>query len=223
MMDHMNSKPLRIMIVDDHEVVRMGLRALLEQHGAIEVVGEAATSAEAVMHALALQPDIVLMDVRLPEESGIEACRQIRAIDPGIRVLMLTSYANDEAIFASIMAGASGYLLKRLKAGQLYKAVIAVGQGESLLDPSLSKAVLERVKELGDGRPDRGFDSLSEKEKDILKLISDGLTNKEIAAEVCLSEKTVRNYITSIFQKLDVAHRTQAAVYYLEKKPVSEE
>lgn len=223
MKDEMKSKPLTVMIVDDHEVVIMGLRTLLKKHKDIQVIGEAATSAEAVEKALALRPDIVLMDVRLPEDSGIEACRQIRAVDPGIHVLMLTSYANDEAIFASIMAGASGYLLKRLKVRQLYDAIVAVGSGESLLDPSVSKAVMDRVKEIKTGSPGRGYDALNEKEKEILKLIARGLTNKEIAVEICLGENTVRNYISAIFQKLDVAHRTQAALYYLERKPIIEE
>ena len=207
------------MIVDDHEVVRMGLRTLLEHQGGLEIVGEAGTAAEAFDKAISLKPDLVLMDVRLPDESGIEACRQIRSADPRIRVLMLTSYSNDEAIFAAIMAGASGYLLKRLEAEQLYAAVIAISQGETLLDPTLSAAVVKRVKEICDGEPSRGVDSLTGREKEILKLIAEGLTNKEIAEKVYLSEKTVRNHITTIFTKLDVSHRTQAAIYYLNRNP----
>jgi DNA-binding NarL/FixJ family response regulator len=210
----------KVLIVDDHEVVRMGLRTLLMHQGGLEVVGEAATAAEAVEKALSTRPDVVLMDVRLPDESGVEACRKIRAAQPRIRVLMLTSYTDDEAIFSSIMAGASGYMLKMIEADQLYQAVIAVAQGKSLLDPTLSKAVIERVKEISQGSGmGRGIDSLNAREREILKLIADGLTNREIAEKICLSEKTVRNYISSIFQKLDVAHRTQAAVYYLKRKP----
>lgn len=209
----------RILIVDDHQVVRMGLRTLLEHQGGLRVVGEAGTAAEAIEKAKELKPDIVLMDVRLPDESGIEACRQIRSANPGIRVLMLTSYSSDEAIFAAIMAGASGYLLKRLEAEQLYTAVTAVGRGETLLDPTLSESVVTRVKDICEGEPSRGVDSLTEREKEILQLIAEGLTNKEIAANIHLSEKTVRNHITAIFMKLGVSHRTQAAICYLNRNP----
>lgn len=213
---------MNILIVDDHEVVRMGLRTLLEQKEGLEVVGEAANAAEAVERSLDSRPDVVLMDVRLPDESGIEACRKIRAADPGIRVLMLTSYSDEEAIFSAIMAGASGYLLKQIGAEQLYQAVIGVGNGESLLDPKLSKAVVDRVYQICDGAPGREIDSLSDREKEILKLIAEGLTNQEIADRIFLSQKTVRNYVSSIFQKIDVSHRTQAAIYYLERKPQEE-
>ncbi|MFA5802314.1 MAG: response regulator transcription factor [Thermoleophilia bacterium] len=210
---------MKILIVDDHEVVRMGLRTLLEHQGGLKIVGEAGTAAEAIKKAMELKPDLVLMDVRLPDESGIEACRQIRSADPGIQVLMLTSYSSDEAIFAAIMAGASGYLLKRLESEQLYTSIIAISQGQTLLDPTLSEAVVKRVKEICDGEPSRGVDSMTEREKDILKLIAEGLTNREIAGRVHLSEKTVRNHITTIFMKLDVTHRTQAAIYYLSRNP----
>ncbi|MHB8792623.1 MAG: response regulator transcription factor [Thermoleophilia bacterium] len=209
----------RILIVDDHQVVRMGLRMLLEHQGGLKVVGEAGTAAEAIDMAKKLKPELVLMDVRLPDESGIEACRKIRSANPGIRVLMLTSYSSDEAIFAAIMAGASGYLLKRLEAEQLYSAVMAIGRGETLLDPTLSASVVKRVKEICDGEPSRGVDSLSEREKEILKLIAEGLTNREIADKVHLGEKTVRNHITAIFMKIGVSHRTQAAIYYLNRNP----
>jgi DNA-binding NarL/FixJ family response regulator len=219
MIDFPEKLPMKIMIVDDHEVVRMGLRSLLEHQGGLKVVGEAGTAAEAIEKAFALKPDLVLMDVRLPDESGIEACRQIRSANPRIQVLMLTSYSSDEAIFAAIMAGASGYLLKRLEAEQLYTSIIAIGQGQTLLDPTLSAAVVERVKEICAGEPSRGVDSLTEREKEILRLIAEGLTNKEIAGRVHLSEKTVRNHITTIFMKLDVSHRTQAAIYYLNRNP----
>jgi two-component system response regulator DevR len=210
---------IKILIVDDHQVVRMGLRTLLEHQGGLKVVGEAGTSAEAVKKSKTLKPDLVLMDVRLPDESGIEACRKIRSAEPRIRVLMLTSYSSDEAIFAAIMAGASGYLLKKLEAEKLYAAVTAVGRGETLLDPTLSETVVKRVKEICDGEPSRGVDSLTEREKEILKLIAEGLTNREIASKVNLGEKTVRNHITTIFMKLDVSHRTQAAIYYLSRNP----
>ncbi|MBI5870097.1 MAG: response regulator transcription factor [Actinobacteria bacterium] len=211
--------PVKILIVDDHQVVRMGLRTLLEHQGGLKVVGEAGTAAEAIEMAQSLQPDLVLMDVRLPDQSGIEACRQIRSADPGIRVLMLTSYSSDEAIFAATMAGASGYLLKRLDAEQLYTSIIAIGQGQTLLDPTLSEAVVKRVKEISEGEPSRGVDALTEREREILKLIADGLTNKEIADRINLGEKTVRNHITTIFMKLGVSHRTQAAIHYLSRNP----
>jgi len=219
----MQQRPLKVMIVDDHEVVRMGLRMLMENQGGLRIVGEAGTAAEAVEMSLSLRPDVVLMDVRLPDESGIEACRKIRSAKPGIRVLMLTSYSDDEAIFSSILAGASGYLLKRLEAEQLYRAVIDVGQGKSLLDPTINQAVIKRIQEICNGGPGRGIDSLTEREREILKLIAAGLTNREIADRIYLSEKTVRNYITSIFDKLDVSHRTEAAVYYLKRKKKEEE
>ncbi|MBE0429829.1 MAG: response regulator transcription factor [Thermoleophilia bacterium] len=196
----------------------MGLGALLCQHASLEVAGEAATAAEAVEKSISLQPDVVLMDVRLPDESGVEACRKIRSALPETKVLMLTSYSDDEAIFSAIMAGASGYLLKVIEAEKLCQAVEAVARGESLLDPTLSLAVIERVREIFEGHPRGRIDSLNPREKEILKLIADGMTNKEIARDVRLTEKTVRNYVSGIFKKLDVTHRTQAAIYYLERK-----
>lgn len=211
-----------VLIVDDHEVVRMGLRTLVEHQGDLQVVGDAGTAAEAVTMAVSLKPDVVLMDVRLPDESGIEACRQIRSALPDARVLMLTSYSDDEAIFASIMAGASGYLLKRIEAEQLYQAIIAVARGESLLDPHVSKQIVARVKEISDEPLGKGIDSLTKREQEILKLIAEGFTNKEIADQVFLSEGSVRNYVSSILHKLDVSHRTQAAVYYIGRKPKGE-
>jgi len=214
---------MKLLIVDDHEVVRMGLRTLLEGQGGLDVIGEAATAAKAVKMALAKKPDVVLMDVRLPDESGIEACRQIRSQNPDIQVLMLTSYSNDEAIFAAIMAGASGYLLKQIDAEHLYHAVSAVGRGESILDATVSKTIVERVKAISEGGPSRGMDSLSEREKEILRLIAEGLTNKEIAEKICLGEKTVRNYVSSILLKLGISHRTQAAVYYLKRLGLDKE
>lgn len=209
---------IRVMLVDDHEIVRMGLRTLLERQGGIEVAGEASTAAEAVEMALDLRPDVVLMDVRLPDESGVEACRRIREEDDGIRVIMLTSYSDDDALFASIMAGASGYLLKRIDAANLCRTVLAAGMGESIIDPALSERVVSRIKEISAGAPSRGFDLLTGREKEILGLVADGLTNKEIADRVCLSAKTVRNYVSTMLQKLGFSSRTQAAVYYMERK-----
>lgn len=216
-------KSLKVLIVDDHEVVRMGLRTLLDRQGGLEVVGEAATAAEAVETALATHPDVILMDVRLPDGSGVEACRKIRSAEPKINVLMLTSYSDDEAIFSAIMAGASGFLLKGIEAEQLYQAVISIGNGKSLLDPTLSQAVIDKVNAFCDGAPAPMTDVLSEREKEILKLIAEGLTNQEIADKTFLGNQTVRNYVSSIFQKIGVSHRTQAALYYLEGRSPREQ
>jgi two-component system response regulator DevR len=213
----------RILLVDDHEVVRMGLRALLDKQGAMQVVGEASSSAEAVEKAMALRPDVVLMDVRLPDESGVEACRRIRELDENIKVVMLTSYTDDEALFASVMAGASAYLLKRIDTDNLYQTVMAASRGESVLDPSISNKVVRRIKEISDGAPSRGIDLLTEREREILALIADGLTNKAIAEQVCLSAKTVRNYVSSILRKLGFTSRTQAAIYFMERKSPEED
>lgn len=209
---------MRILIVDDHAVVRTGLRTLLESRAGMEVVGEAGSAAEAVERARATRPDLVLMDVRLPDESGVEACRRIRAAIPQTKVLMLTSYSDDEAVFSSVMAGASGYLLKQIDVDKLYQAISRVEKGESLLDSEMTRTVMERVKAVCEGAPGREIDALTSREKEILSLIAEGMTNREIAERVYLSEKTVRNYVSSILQKLGVAHRTQAAIYYLSRK-----
>ena len=214
---------MKVLIVDDHEVVRVGLRALLEKQDGLQIIGEAGTAAEAVDMALSSKPDVVLMDVRLPDESGVEACRKIRSKNPDIHVLMLSSYSNDEAIFAAIMAGASGYLLKQIDAGQLYHAIAATGRGESILDSTASKSIVERVKAISEGATARGIDSLTPRETEILTLIADGLTNQEIADRVCLTEKTVRNYVSSLLLKLGMAHRTQAAIHYLKRQGYQEE
>jgi len=213
---------MKILIVDDHEVVRTGLRTLLEKREDFEVAGEATTAAEAIDMALSLEPDVVLMDVRLPDESGIEACRRIRSKKPDIRVLMLTSYSDDEAIFSALMAGASGYLLKQIDAQQLRQAITAAGRGETILDSTASRSMVERVKSIARGDAARGIDSLSEKEAMILALIAEGLTNQEIADRICLSEKTVRNYVSSLLSKLDLAHRTQAALYYIKRNDLKD-
>lgn len=213
---------MKILIVDDHEVVRTGLRTLLEKQESFEIVGEAATAAEGIAMALSLKPDVVLMDVRLPDESGIEACRRIRSKKPGIHVLMLTSYSDDEAIFSALMAGASGYLLKQIDAQQLRQAITAAACGETILDSTVSRSVVERVKSIASGDSARGIDSLSKKEAMILALIAEGLTNQEIADSICLSEKTVRNYVSSLLSKLDLAHRTQAALYYIKRNDLKD-
>ena len=204
---------LRVMVVDDHEVVRGGLRALLEASGEISVVGEAGTVREAIEVAAAQRPDVIVMDVRLEDGSGIEATRAIRAQRPETQVLMLTSYSDDEALFASIMAGASGYLLKQVRGGELLRAVRAVGEGQSLLDPAVTQSVLQRLRRGKHMLQDERLARLSGQEERILKLVADGRTNHQIGEELHLAEKTVKNYVSNILGKLDVGRRAEAAVY----------
>jgi two-component system, NarL family, response regulator DevR len=205
--------PFRLLLVDDHEVVRQGLRALLERRPAFQVVAEAGTVAEAIAAARRFQPEIVLMDVRLPDGSGIEACRAIRQELPSIRVVMLTSYPDEEAVLAAILAGASGYLLKEVRGRDLVAALEAVGRGDSLLDPGVTERVLERVRRLAAGDVHDELAELTLQERKILMLVAEGKTNREIAAEVFLSDKTVKNYVSSILSKLDLQRRTQAAAF----------
>jgi len=205
--------PLRVLLVDDHEVVRSGLAALLKATGDIVVAGEAGTVKDAIEQAERARPDVVVMDVRLADGSGIEATREIRARRPKTQVLMLTSFADDEALFASIMAGASGYVLKQVKGGELVRAIRAVGQGDSLLDPAVTKSVLERLRKGKHLMKDEKLARLSPQEERILSLVAAGKTNKEIGEELHLAEKTVKNYVSSILSKLEVARRAEAAAY----------
>ena len=202
----------RILLVDDHEVVREGLRALLRRYPDLAVVGEADSVASAVAEAEKNPPDIVIMDVRLPDGSGVEACREIRAARPEVKVLMLTSYADDEAVFNSIMAGASGYLLKQTRGQDLISAIERVKNGESLLDPTVTQRVLDRLR-TGPAEQDDEMALLSEQEQKILHLIAEGKTNKEIAQEIFLSDKTVKNYVSSILSKLNLRRRSEAAAF----------
>jgi DNA-binding NarL/FixJ family response regulator len=204
---------LRVMLVDDHEVVRGGLRALLTAQDEIVVCAEAGTVQEAIDEAERSRPDVVVMDVRLVDGSGIEATREIRARRPATRVLMLTSFADDEALFASIMAGASGYVLKQVKGNELVKAIRAVGEGQSLLDPAVTGPVLDRLRKGKHLLRDEKLARLSPQEERILVLVADGKTNKEIGEELHLAEKTVKNYVSSILSKLEVARRAEAAAY----------
>jgi DNA-binding NarL/FixJ family response regulator len=205
--------PLRLLLVDDHEVVRQGLRALMERRPAFQVVAEAGTVAEAIAAAHRFQPDLVLMDVRLPDGSGVEACRAIREDRPETRVVMLTSYPDEEAVLAAILAGASGYLLKEIRGRDLIAALEAVGRGDSLLDPAVTERVLERVRRLAAGDAHDELAELTSQERKILMLVAEGKTNREIAAEVFLSDKTVKNYVSSILSKLDLQRRAQAAAF----------
>ena len=207
------TRPLTLLVVDDHEVVRQGLVALLDRRPGFQVVAEAGTVAESIAAARRYEPDLIVMDVRLPDGSGIEACREIRAELPKTRVVMLTSYPDEEAVIAAIVAGASGYLLKQVRARDLISALEAVGRGESLLDPAVTERVLERVRRIATGGYTVELAQLTPQEQKILALVAEGKTNKEIAAEVFLSDKTVKNYVSSILAKLNLERRAQAAAY----------
>jgi two-component system response regulator DevR len=202
--------PIRVFLLDDHEVVRRGLRALLESAGDIEVVGESGLAKEATARIPALRPHVAVLDGRLPDGSGIEVCRTIRAVDPEIKALILTSYDDDEALFAAIMAGASGYVLKEIGGQDLIGAVRTVAAGNSLIDPSLTARVLERVRNGPATAPELA--DLTEQELKLLALIAEGLTNRQIGERMFLAEKTVKNYVSSILAKLGLERRTQAAV-----------
>jgi two-component system, NarL family, response regulator DevR len=207
----------RVMLVDDHEVVRNGLRAMLEVNEDLEIVAEAGSVAEAVLRARSYKPDVVVMDVRLPDGSGVEACRDIRAEHPDIKVLMLTSFSDDQALFDSIMAGASGYVLKQIRGSDLVDGIRRVGAGESLLDPAVTARVLERVRN-PHGNEDPRLARLTPTEARILDMIAEGLTNREIGERVHLAEKTVKNYVSTILTKLQVSRRADAAAYVAERR-----
>ena len=204
---------LRVMLVDDHEIVRDGIKGMLDTQDDIVVTAQAGSVQEAIDEAARTRPDVVVMDVRLADGSGIEATRQIRADHPETKVLMLTSFADDEALFSSIMAGASGYVLKQVKPGELLRAIRAVGAGDSLLDPGVTTAVLDRLRKGKHLLKDEKLARLSPQEERILTLVADGRTNKEIGDELRLAEKTVKNYVSSILSKLEVARRAEAAAY----------
>jgi len=206
-------RPFRLLVVDDHEVVRQGLVALLDRRPNFQVVAEAGTVEEALAQARLHQPDIVIMDVRLPDGSGVEACREIRADLPDTRVVMLTSFPDDEAVLSAIVAGAAGYLLKQIRARDLVSALEAVGRGESLLDPAVTERVLARVRQIATGEIHDELAGLTPQERKILLLVAEGMTNKAIAAEIFLSDKTVKNYVSSILAKLNLERRAQAAAY----------
>ena len=205
--------PLRLLIVDDHEVVRQGLVALLGRREGFQVVAEAGSVAESIEQARKFEPDVVVMDVRLPDGSGIEACREIRAELPATRVVMLTSYPDEEAVLSAIVAGAAGYLLKQIRGRDLVAALESVGRGESLLDPAVTEKVLERVRRIATGAQVDELAQLTPQEQKILMLVAEGKTNKEIASDVFLSDKTVKNYVSSILSKLNLERRAQAAAF----------
>jgi two-component system, NarL family, response regulator DevR len=203
----------RILLVDDHEVVRLGLKSLLERHKGFEVVAEAGTGKEAAEKAFILKPDVVLMDIRLPGSSGIDACQEITSANPDTKVIMLTSYAEDEMLFSAIRAGASGYLLKQIGGQDLVQAIERVGRGEAMLDPAVTKRVFAEVKKFVQEEEASAFSGLSPQEMHVLQLVVEGKTNREISQELFLGEGTVRNYVSSVLSKLNVSNRTEAAAY----------
>jgi DNA-binding NarL/FixJ family response regulator len=207
----------RILLCDDHEVVREGLRGLISRQETMSVVGEAGTVAEAIEAASRAKPDVVIMDVRLPDGSGVEACRAIREARPETKVIMLTSYADDEALFASIIAGASGYLLKQTRGQAVVDAITTVASGRSLLDPNVTGKVLERIRE--SRAEDPAIASLTDQERKVLEGLAEGHTNREIGDKLFLSEKTVKNYVSRILDKLGLSRRAEAAAYVAKHPP----
>jgi two-component system, NarL family, response regulator DevR len=202
----------RVFLLDDHEIVRRGLRELLEAEPDLTVVSEAGTAEEALARIPATRPDVAVLDVRLPDGNGVEVCREIRSRHPEIQCLMLTSFADDEALFSAIMAGAAGYVLKQVKGSDLVEGVRRVGRGESLLDPALTARVLERLRTGGE-EEDELVAGLSPQERKLLDLLAEGLTNRQIAERMYLAEKTVKNYVSNLLAKLGMQRRTEAAVY----------
>lgn len=204
---------LRIILVDDHEIVRLGLRTLLARYPQFEIVAEAGDAQEAIEAVTRYEPDVVVMDIRLPGMNGVEATQEITNAHPEVKVIMLTSYADEDVLFDAIAAGASGYVLKQIGSDDLVRALERVGRGESLLDPAVTQKVFQRVRASARRAEDAAFGALTDQELQILSLITEGLTNKEIAGRVFLSEKTVRNYVSSILAKLDLSSRAEAAAY----------
>ncbi len=204
---------LRILLVDDHEVVRLGVRGLIERQAEMEVVGEAGTVREAVSQVEQLAPDVVVLDIRLPGGGGLEACRQIKALRPETRIIILTSYPDDEKLFDAIACGAEGYVLKQIGSDDLLRALEVVGRGESMLDPSVTARVFAKMREMREQERAHAFADLTTQEMQILARLAEGETNREIGSTLQLSEKTVRNYVSIILAKLGLASRAQAAAY----------
>jgi two-component system, NarL family, response regulator DevR len=202
--------PIRVFLLDDHEIVRRGLRELVEAEDDMEVVGEAGTAEEAMGRIPVARPDVAVLDVRLPDGSGIEVCREIRSRHPEISCVMLTSFADDEAVYSAILAGAAGYLLKQIRGTDLVDGIRRIGRGESLLDPVVTTRVLERLRHQDD---EDELSSLTPQERNILDLIAEGLTNRQIGERMFLAEKTVKNYVSNVLAKLGMSRRTEAAAY----------
>lgn len=212
-----DSEMIRVFLLDDHEVVRRGLRELLESEGDIEVVGESGTAQEATARVPALRPHVAILDGRLPDGSGIDVCRDVRSVDPSIAVLILTSYDDDDALFAAIMAGAAGYILKQVRGSDLLATVRRVAAGQSMLDPEVTKQVLDRLR--NPPPESSALEPLSEREREVLQLIGEGMTNRQIGERMFLAEKTVKNYVSGLLAKLGLERRTQAAVFAAKHLP----
>jgi DNA-binding NarL/FixJ family response regulator len=215
MMTLHETKTIKILLVDDHEVVRVGLRTMLAQYPNIMIVGEATTRAAAVSETMRLRPDVVLMDIRMPDGSGFEACRQIHESGADVHVLCLTSFADDDTIFEAISAGADGYLLKEIGSEELVRAIEQVAAGQSILDPVVTRRVMGRLKSGTDNPTKAKFELLSSQERKVLALVAQGKTNKEIGVELGLSDKTVKNYLSNVLDKLQFSRRSQAAAFYV--------
>ncbi|MEI7730787.1 MAG: response regulator transcription factor [Verrucomicrobiota bacterium] len=213
----MVEKNIRLLIVDDHAVVRMGLTALLGRHPQMEVVGEANSAAHAVTEAARLKPEVVLMDVRLPDSSGFEACRKIRKQAPNVRVLFLTSYQDDDVVVQAISAGADGFLLKDAEEPQLVAAIESIHAGRSILDPAVVGQVLNRIKTDAEPKTENKLEQLSTQERRVIALVAQGKTNKEIGQELVLSDKTIKNYLSNAMDKLQMKRRSQAAAYFVQQ------
>ena len=215
--------PVRVFLLDDQEVVRVGIRLFIEADGDLKVVGEASTVAEAIARIPLSQPNVAVLDVKLPDGSGVEVCREVRSRWPEVECIMLTSYSDDQTLFAAIMAGAAGYVLKDIKGRELADAIRRVAEGESLLDPVSTKRLLDRIR--GGTPRDERLESLSKQERRVLELIAEGKTNRQIGEEMYLSEKTIKNYVSNLLGKLGLDRRTEAAVYAtrLEQKPSADQ
>ena len=211
-------KTIRVLLIDDHEVVRVGLRTVLTQNHCISVAGEAGTMTDAIQQAHKLKPDVILMDVRLPDGSGIDACREILAARPDTRVIFLTSYADDDSVLAAVLAGAHGYVLKEIDSPALLQAIHTVAQGQSILDPSVTERALRWLRGIRQAPAMPGVEQLSAQEERVLALVSEGKTNKEVANALGLSDKTVKNYLANVFQKLRVTRRAQAAAFFIKRQ-----
>lgn len=210
--------PIRILVVDDHEVVRLGLRTLLAQAAHLEIVGEAGTAAGAVSETERLKPDVVLLDIRLPDASGFDACRQIQRLPGDIRVLILTSVATDETVFEAIAAGADGYLLKEIDSTGLLAAIEKVASGQSILDPAVTGRVISKMRQGAEPEARSRMSLLSAQERRVLALVAEGKTNKEIAVDMGLSDKTVKNYLSNLLDKLHMSRRSQAAAFFVQQQ-----
>lgn len=212
------TQAIRVLLVDDHEVIRVGLRTVLGQTQGVAVIGEAGTMAEAVQQAQRLKPDVILMDVRLPDGSGIDACREILGALPGTRVIFLTSYADDDSVLAAVLAGAHGYVLKEIDSPALLEAIRSVAKGQSILDSHVTERALRWLRGLHDLPATSGTDQLSSQEERVVALVAEGKTNKEIAVALALSDKTVKNYLANVFQKLRITRRAQAAAFFVKRQ-----